>query len=193
MWRLDIIILQFSCEGSWLLLCQQQRYSAPCFRGACPYSMLNAAFFLPPISRLQLGALHRLNRMIASPMLHLKQHSALSLSFLCSTNSTAQLSAVDAGALSVVQDLFRSNRTDAVVTGLRFIFNLACVAPLSLLLTNNCPLHRRTSAHVQIRQHHKSGRVPKARCNGRNRINIAERQVEAWQCPQAVGRHIWLQ
>jgi hypothetical protein len=102
---------------------------------------------------LQIGALHRLNRMIASPMLHLKQHSALSLSFLCSTNSTAQLSAVDAGALSVVQDLFRSNRTDAVVTGLRFIFNLACVAPLSLLLTNNCPLHRRNScppAHVQI-------------------------------------------
>ncbi len=144
-----------------MLLCQQQRHSAPCFRGACSYSC--RFFSSSNITLLQLGALHRLNRMIASPMLHLKQHSALSLSFICSCNSTAQLSAVDGGALSVVQDLFRSNRTDAVVTGLRFIFNLACVALLSLLVTNNCPFHRRKSsspAHVQIRQPQKSGRVP---------------------------------
>ncbi len=89
----------------------------------------------------QLGALQRLNRMLASPMLHIKQHSALSLSFLCSTNSTAQLAAVEAGALSVVQNLFRSNRTHVVVTALRFIFNIACVASVILPRICSCMSH----------------------------------------------------
>jgi hypothetical protein len=75
----------------------------------------------------QLGALQRLNRLLSSPVLYIKQHAALSLSFLCSTNASAQLAAVDSGALSVVQDLLRSSRSQIVVTGLRFIFNLACV------------------------------------------------------------------
>jgi hypothetical protein len=82
--------------------------------------------------------------MLASPMLHVKQHSALSLSFLCSTNSAAQLAAVEAGALSVVQNLFRSNRTHAVVTGLRFIFNIACVASAILRRTHRCVSRRFT-------------------------------------------------
>jgi hypothetical protein len=73
----------------------------------------------------QLGAVHSLSRMLASPKLHLKEHAALSLCFLCSTNSTVQLAAVDCGALSVVNDLLQSSRTHIIVTGLRFIFNLA--------------------------------------------------------------------
>jgi hypothetical protein len=122
-------VLQFGCEGAGVLLCQQQGPSAPCFRGASSLCRLSSS---PKVTSthffVQLGALQRLNRMLASPMLHMKQHAALSLSFLCSTNSTAQLAAVDAGALSVVQDLIASKRSHAVVTGLRFIFNLACVA-----------------------------------------------------------------
>ena len=66
-------------------------------------------------------------RHMLSIMLHMKQHAALSISFLCSTNSMAQLAATEAGTLSVVQDLFRSSRTEVLFTGLRFIFNLSCV------------------------------------------------------------------
>jgi hypothetical protein len=84
-------------------------------------------FLLPTVYALQLGALQRLNRMLSSPVLHIKQHAALSLSFLCSTNASVQLAALDIGALSVVQELLSSRRTEVAVTGLRFIFNLACV------------------------------------------------------------------
>ena len=98
------------------------------YRYISPLSCCRHSPFFVNALHLQLGAMPRLNRMLASPMLHIKQHSALSLSFLCSTNSAAQLAAADAGALSAVQELLHSNRTQIVVTGLRFIFNLACVA-----------------------------------------------------------------
>ena len=65
--------------------------------------------------------------MLSSPMLHNKQHAALCVSFLCSANTSAQLAAVDTGALSVVQDFLRNSRTEIIVTGLKFIFNLAYV------------------------------------------------------------------
>lgn len=123
-----VIAFQFGCEGTWMLLRQQQKPSASCSRGAHSLSHdLILALMCDCIVFLQLGALPRLHRMLASPMLHMKQHAALSISFLCSTNSMAQLAATEAGTLSVVQDLFRSSRTEVLVTGLRFIFNLACV------------------------------------------------------------------
>ena len=135
---------------------------------------------------LQLGAMPRLNRMLASPMLHVKQHSALSLSFLCSTNSSAQLAAADAGALSAVQDLLHSNRAQVVVTGLRFIFNLACVA-----IVNRCTITSIVPSYqpLQVRQHQDAGAVDAAGCNCRHNINFKERECAKRRgCRDAVAQ-----
>ncbi len=119
---------------------------------------------------LQLGAMQRLHRMLASPMLHMKQHAAQSISLLCSTNPMAQLAATEAGTLLLVQDLFRSNRTEVLVTGLRFIFNLACVTSAISLHQSfsepsaGCFVQKKIITCLQVRQHQSAGAIFKTRC-----------------------------